>query len=219
MNRISRYSSRRLRGLAVAVAMTVAMTGLVLVAGSAIGGSPAVPAAAPLKGPEAFASIRNTTKRSKAIFAEAGKVLTHSRCVNCHPSGAHPLQGETGVQAIHEPPVSRGSDGRGMVGMRCQTCHRDENFDPAGLPGSKGWHLAPESMAWQGMTASQICQQIKDPQRNGGRSVAEIVSHIQNDHFVHWAWAPGGDRTPAPGNHATFAQLIAEWASTGAACP
>src|SRR5207249_1290663 len=83
---------------------------------------------------------------AKALFVEAGKVLQHPRCLNCHPAGDRPSQG-TGYP--HQPPVQRGADGLGVTTMRCTTCHQAANFDPGRVPGSPKWHLAPASMAWQ----------------------------------------------------------------------
>ena len=54
------------------------------------------------------------------------------------------------------------------------------------------WHLAPREMAWEGKTVGEICAQIKDPARNGNRSLASLVEHIGEDHLVGWAWAPRG---------------------------
>jgi hypothetical protein len=34
-------------------------------------------------------------------------------------------------------------------------------------------------MGWEGKTLGEICAQIKDPARNGGRSVADIVHHVR----------------------------------------
>ena len=49
-------------------------------------------------------------------------------------------------------------------------------------------------MDWEGKTVEQTCEQIKDPPRNGGRSLDDIVHHIGTDHLVGWAWAPGARR-------------------------
>ncbi len=100
----------------------------------------AEPSAA-LATPESFDGIGDTAARSVALFTEAAKVLTSPRCLNCHPAGDRPLQGET--HRLHQPPVERGSDGFGAVTMRCATCHQSANFDPAGMPGHPHWHLAP----------------------------------------------------------------------------
>ena len=175
------------------------------------------PPSAPLKAPADFASIRNRAKRSAAIFSEVGKVLTHQRCTNCHPSVNSPMQGEFGM--MHEPPVSRGKDGFGTVGMRCQACHSTKNFDSAKIPGAENWHLAPSSMAWQGKSVAEICAQIKDPARNGERDLAAIVDHVSKDHLVTWSWNPGPGREPPPGSQAELAALMQAWVDTGAVCP
>jgi len=172
---------------------------------------------ATLAAPESFAGISDTEARSAALFTEAGKVLTSPRCVNCHPAGDRPLQTEAG--RLHQPPVERGRDGFGSATMRCATCHQGANFDPAGMPGHPHWHLAPREMAWQGKTLSEICAQIKDPARNGGRSLQQILTHLADDPLVGWAWAPGFGREPAPGTQKQLAALIEAWLDTGAVCP
>jgi hypothetical protein len=73
-----------------------------------------------------------------------------------------------------------------------------ESFAAMRVPGDPAWHLAPRGMAWEGKTLGQICAQIKDPARNGGRSLEDIVQHVGTDHLVGWAWAPGGDRNKFP---------------------
>jgi len=167
--------------------------------------------------PQSFSGIGDTAARSAALFTEAGKVLTSPRCVNCHPAGDRPLQGET--QRLHQPPVARGPDGFGTASMRCASCHQSANFDAAGMPGNPHWHLAPREMAWQGKTAGEICAQIKDPARNGGRSLQEILTHMATDTLVGWAWAPGFGRKPAPGTQQELGALIEAWIKTGAVCP
>jgi hypothetical protein len=74
-------------------------------------------------------------------------------------------------------------------------------------------------MAWQGRSLGQICEQIKDPARNGKKDLAEIVEHSGHDHLVGWGWSPGAGRTPAPGTQAAFGDLIRAWVDTGAHCP
>jgi hypothetical protein len=167
--------------------------------------------------PESFASISDTAARSAAIFTELGKVLTHPRCVNCHPAGDHPRQGEDGRP--HQPPVERGADGHGLPAMRCSSCHQKANFDPGRVPGHPEWHLAPREMAWESKTLGEICAQIKDPNRNGNRTVEELIHHIGEDTLVGWAWAPGYGRQPAPGTQAQAGALVEAWVKTGAACP
>ena len=172
---------------------------------------------ATLASPESFARIGDTAARSAALFTEAGKVLTSPRCVNCHPAGDRPLQTEGG--RLHQPPVERGPDGFGAAAMRCGMCHQGANYEPAGMPGHPHWHLAPREMAWQNKTLSEICAQIKDPARNGNRTLEQIHEHMATDSLVGWAWSPGFNRKPAPGTQKEFGALIDAWIKTGAACP
>ena len=127
--------------------------------------APAVSDGAPesLASVASFDPISDTAARSAALFTEAGKVLTHPRCVNCHPAGDRPRQGD--VRRLHQPPVERGEDGFGLPAMRCPICHQQENFDPGRVPGDPAWHLAPREMGWKGKTLGEICAQIKDPAR------------------------------------------------------
>jgi hypothetical protein len=54
---------------------------------------------------ESFSSISDPAARSTAYFTELGKVLTSPRCLNCHPAGDRPRQGDTA--RLHQPPVER----------------------------------------------------------------------------------------------------------------
>jgi hypothetical protein len=170
-----------------------------------------------LAAPGSFDAMADTAERSAAIFTELGKVLTHPRCVNCHPAGDRPRQGETARP--HQPPVTRGPDGLGSASMRCSSCHGPANFDAGRVPGHPEWHLAPREMAWEGKSIAAICAQIKDPTRNGQRSLQDLVHHIGEDTLVGWAWAPGYGRKPAPGTQAEAGALAQAWISSGAACP
>jgi hypothetical protein len=197
---------------------------LVLVAGAAVQGSVGQtagsnwpPLATELRPAESFANIADTQARSIALFEEAGKVLQHPRCMNCHPVGDQPRQ--TDLRRPHQPLVVRGKDGHGAPGMTCATCHGTANFDPSRVPGDPHWALAPGSMAWEGKTLGEICSQLKDPRRNGGRDIAAILKHVTTDSLVLWAWEPGPGRAPAPGSNAEFIKLLTAWAETGAHCP
>jgi hypothetical protein len=145
------------------------------------------------------------------------------RCVNCHPAGEHPLQGND--QHIHMPPVSRGVGGEGVAGNTCGACHMDRNVDEMekasyqSIPGRAGWSLAPRDMAWEGKSMTEICQQIKDPARNSDRSLMELYEHFLTSDLVGWAWDPGLGRDPVPGSQEQLAELIKAWIDSGADCP
>ena len=170
-----------------------------------------------LAAPDSFAGIADVEQRSAAIFTELGKVLTHPRCTNCHPAGDSPRQGDD--PRTHQPLVTRGVDGHGAPAMRCHTCHKKANFEPGRVPGHPEWHLAPREMAWEGKTIGDICEQIRDPARNGGRKVEELIDHIGKDTLVGWAWKPGFGRSPVPGTQQQAGALVEAWVKTGAACP
>lgn len=159
--------------------------------------------------------------KSRAAFGDAVKVFFSARCSNCHPGGDAPTQGDTLIP--HSMAVKRGPDGRGLGEQKCTTCHQDINLDGEGLPpGAPNWHMPGEAnkMAFQGVTAGQLCRNLKDPLKNGGRkSAKDAVHHIATDPLVLWAWTPGNGRTTPPMSHADFLKKMNEWADKGAACP
>src|SRR3954462_10984892 len=78
-----------------------------------------------LKSVDSFEAISDPKARTVALFEEAGRVIAHPRCVNCHPATARPLQADS--RRPHEPPVVRGEGGMGTPGMHCVTCHGPTN--------------------------------------------------------------------------------------------
>jgi hypothetical protein len=166
----------------------------------------------------AFEKIGDNNLRAVALFEEAGKVIQSPRCMNCHPATDRPTQ--TDKLRPHQPPAFRGEGGVGPPGgLACISCHPAANFDAARVPGHPQWRLAPAEMAWQGRTLGQICVQIKDPSRNGGKDMPALIKHVSEDSLVGWAWSPGAERTPAPGTQKEFGALIKAWAAAGASCP
>src|SRR5436305_6210567 len=78
---------------------------------------------------------------------------------------------------------------------------------------------APIEMAWEGKSIGEICRQIKDPDRNGGRNLSLLREHLAHDDLVAWCWQPGEGRDPAPGSQALLGELIQAWIDTRAQCP
>lgn len=201
---------------------TIVLCGL-LAAGIALRARAQAPAHAELQPPSAFAGIDDKAARSRALFAEIGKLLTHPRCMNCHPAGEHPLQGAD--HRPHWPPVWRGAADAGIPGTYCSTCHTERNFtlhataSYQSIPGHPRWQLAPLSMAWQGKSLREICLQLKDKDRNGGRDLALLHEHVATDDLVAWGWQPGPGREPAPGNQELAGKLVQAWIDSGAECP
>jgi hypothetical protein len=174
-----------------------------------------------LQTPAAFQGISDRGQRARAIFVELGKVLTHPRCMNCHPAGDQPLQGVE--HKTHYPPAHRA--GTNVSGEICSTCHTDRNFTVPSpttfqsIPGHPRWDLAPLSMAWEGKSLGEICRQLKDQGVNGGRDLGLLQEHIAKDDLVAWGWKPGIGREPAPGNQELAGQLAQAWIDNGAECP
>ncbi len=193
--------------------------------------TPKAPAAAPAAGSgasvglrpvSAFEGITDTTARSVAFFQEAGRVIAHPRCVNCHPADGVPRQGME--QRPHIPRVVGGPDGHGNPGLPCTSCHQEKNTPLVGatlrsVPGNPKWALAPVEMAWVGKSLGSICEQLKDPKRNGGKSLEALHHHMAEDVLVAWGWNPGPGLEPVPGTQKEFGALIRAWVDTGAACP
>jgi hypothetical protein len=198
-----------------------------VVSAAAAGCAAAAPAASPaalravaaneLRAPDDFRGIASREERSRALFLEATRVMFHPRCRNCHPDGDTPMQGDDG--RVHDPPVVRGPADRGPPGLACTSCHQDRNVELARVPGAPTWALAPRVMAWDNRTPRALCEQLKDPTRNGGRELSHIVEHSTHDELVAWGWAPGHARVPAPGTQREFGALMAAWLESGAACP
>jgi hypothetical protein len=156
---------------------------------------------------------------ASAAFEAIVPVLRHPRCMNCHSAGDFPRQGDDSHQ--HTMQVRRGPDGQGMSPVQCRTCHQDHNLAGAHMPpGSPHWSLpSPEMpMIWEGLTDGQLCELLKDPNRNGHRSVQQIVDHMSTP-LVRWGWNPGEGRTPIPMKLSEFQARVKSWAAKGAACP
>lgn len=165
------------------------------------------------------AEFRVTTAEAAGgeTFTPIAKVLRDPRCMNCHPVGDRPRQGND--RHFHLQNVRRGVDDLGFVNMRCTTCHRDENNTYSGVPGAPNWHVAPLSMGWEGLNDAQLCTVLKDKSKNGNRDVAALVEHMSSDKLVLWGWSPGGERTPVATPHDQFVKELNAWSAAGAPCP
>ncbi|WP_419701584.1 hypothetical protein [Mucilaginibacter sp. NFX135] len=157
---------------------------------------------------------------SVKAFMSVYRVLKSARCMNCHPAGDAPLQGDD--SHIHTMNVKRGVDGKGLYSVRCSNCHQAENT--AGLhmpPGNPKWGLPPANMrmVFQGRTPRQLALQLLDPKQNGGRSKTQLIDHMANDDLVGWAWHPGDGRTLPPMSRPAFAAQVRLWIAKGAYAP
>jgi len=157
---------------------------------------------------------------ARAAFAAAAPVFFHPRCMNCHPAGDRPLQGDD--SHAHTQNVRRGNLGNGVYGMKCSTCHQQQNTPGLHMPpGAVVWRLPPPKMpmVFQGRTVHQLCEQLKNPAQNGGKTLQQIIEHVSADKLVGWGWNPGEGRTAPPLSRPEFANDIKVWVEKGAACP
>jgi len=157
-----------------------------------------------------------------AAFEIVRTVLQHPRCQNCHIPGDAPLQFDEG--RAHSLSVLRGPDGKGAPGLPCSTCHAGENppssYGPHVPPGAPNWQLPPpqHKMVFIGLKSGELCRNLKDERKNGGKNLDALLAHVSSDKLVLWAWNPGFGRNPVPVPHAEFVAKFKQWVGAGAPC-
>lgn len=157
---------------------------------------------------------------SRDAFLAAYKVLMHPRCMNCHPAGDRPLQGDD--SHVHAQNVQRGADGKGKFALKCANCHQEANVAGEHMPpGNPNWHLPKPEMplVFEGLTPGQLARSLKDPKKNGGKTLEEILHHVTHDSLVLTGWNPGEGRTKPPLSHDEFVAKMREWIESGAVAP
>ena len=169
----------------------------------------------------------NRREAGLAAWQQVYSVLTHPRCINCHTATDYPQQGDD--RRRHSANVVRGPEGNGVPGLQCATCHQQANAESTGVPGSRGWHLAPLSMAWQDrddqpLSSAQVCRVLTDRSKNHNMSGAALLKHHAEDRLVGWAWEPGrgidgAQRTMPPLSRTEFAEATRRWVDAGTPCP
>lgn len=158
------------------------------------------------------------------------EVASHPRCSNCHtgPSDRPMWSGPSYGQARpHGMNIQAGDSRMGIEYLPCSTCHstKDSDWDNANaMPHAAprvamNWALAPVEAHWFGRSSEEICAQLRDPDLNGGRDMLEIAEHLDHDLILHWAWAPGGGREPAPYSLQEHVNDILAWGVAGMPCP
>ena len=158
------------------------------------------------------------------------EVASHPRCSNCHtgadnmPMWSGPSYGKTRPHGMN---INAGDSRIGAETLFCSTCHTtlaevdpNANRVPHSAPRvAMAWALAPVEAEWFGKSSSYICNQLKDPDRNGERTIKEVAVHLDHDLILHWAWNPGGDREPAPHSLQETMDALMKWAAAGTPCP
>lgn len=165
------------------------------------------------------------------LWSKIHQVFSHPRCANCHvgtdrvPMWSGPEYGP--APRPHGMNISAKDGGdKGSHFLACTTCHMKQSSDtPHGPPGATSlldgtaeWLLAPVEMQWFGKSSAEICAQVKNPKSNGGRTIGDLVHHVETEPLVLWAWTVEPKRRP-PLSSDELGKLIEEWGATGAPCP
>lgn len=156
---------------------------------------------------------------SIAAFKDVYAVLMHPRCMNCHPSGDIPLQGDD--SQIHTMLPQRGPDGKGIATMKCATCHADKGVPGENTPpGNPSWHLPPADMkmVFQGKSARELALQLVNPDKNGHKDMQALREHAL-DTLVKSGWNMGGNRESPPLTYEEFKEVWYAWIDNGAYAP
>lgn len=157
---------------------------------------------------------------SQKAFLKVYAVLMSPRCMNCHPSGDVPLQGED--SHLHLQGVKRGPDGKGLYAMKCANCHQLKNIPGLHMPpGNPNWHLPPANMkmVFQGRTPGVLAKQLLNRKENGNKSIQELIKHVTSDSLVLGGWTPAQGLAKPPLSHAEFVAAFNEWIKKGAVAP
>jgi hypothetical protein len=163
--------------------------------------------------------VKKDSVASVKAFKQVYTVLMSPRCMNCHPAGDIPLQGDD--SHLHTMFPKRGQDGKGVYAMKCSNCHQPTNIP--GLhtpPGNPDWHLPPADMkmVFEGKSARQLALQLIDPKQNGNKDMKKLIEHADDD-LVLAGWNMGEGRTLPPLSHAEFKKAWLTWLNTGAFAP
>lgn len=156
---------------------------------------------------------------SVTAFMDVYKVLMSPRCMNCHPSGDVPLQGDD--SHLHNMLPERGKDGKGVYAMKCSNCHQPSNLEGVGMPpGHPDWHLPPADMkmVFQGKSPRELALQLVNPKTNGNKNLTKLLEHA-NDGLVKIGWDMGEGRAAPPLSYAAFKTAWTTWIENGAYAP
>lgn len=164
-------------------------------------------------------NIEKDSIASVTAFGEVYKVLMSPRCMNCHPAGNVPLQGDD--SHLHQMLPQRGIDGKGVFAMKCANCHQPSNAPGEHTPpGNPKWALPPADMkmVFEGKTARELALQIMDFKRNGHKTKKELIEHAR-DTLVKAGWNMGEGRKPPPLSYEEFVAAWDEWINKGGLAP
>jgi len=159
--------------------------------------------------------VTRSESEGLAAFADIYAVATHPRCLNCHPDGDAPLQGDDSQPHIYG--ITRFSP---LDGVHCSLCHAPSAVGDgqAPLPPADAlWSMPPRAMAFENRSPAELCAQLKDPAANGRRGFGGLAHHIEKDHLLITSWHSG--RSTPPITHPELVERFEIWGAAGGPCP
>lgn len=184
---------------------------------------------APVINPPVEGSV--TTEQGADAWDRIYQVVSHPRCANCHvgsdnrPMWSGPSYGKTRPHGMN---INAGESRIGAEYVMCQTCHVTRTTGKGNAPHmapqvALAWQLAPVEFEWFGKTSAEVCAQMSDPERNGGRDYIALAEHLRDDAghggFVAWGWNPGGGREAVPFTLQDHINDVLIWGMAGQPCP
>ncbi len=171
-----------------------------------------------------------SSEQGLAAWERIYSVVSHPRCANCHtgesnlPMWSGPSYGQTRPHGMN---INAGPSRLGVEFLMCSTCHitsSEPNTHAHAAPhAGHPWMLAPVEFVWFERSSDEICEQMRDPARNGGRSGTDLVDHILHDADIHafitWGFNPGGGREPVPGTMQEHLNDMVTWTAAQMPCP
>lgn len=161
-----------------------------------------------------------------AAWSRIHEVTTHPRCANCHvgesdvPMWSGPSYGDARPHGMN---IKAGKSRIGAEYLTCGSCHvqsaRPQATEHAAPRADGIWKLAPSGAGWFGKPSNWICEQLRDPARNGGMNYQKLANHSAHDVILQWAWSPGPGREPAPYSNIEHQMDIHIWGAAGQPCP
>lgn len=166
-----------------------------------------------------------TLEAALEAWSRIYEVASHPRCSNCHvgadnrPMWSGPSYGRTRPHGMN---INAGDSRIGAEFIACSTCHvttaRGNDAANHAPRVAMEWQLAPVEAEWFGKSSEDVCNQLRDPERNGGRTYLDLASHLDHDLILHWAWNPGGNREPAPYSLQEHVNDVLAWGVAGMPC-
>lgn len=167
-----------------------------------------------------------------AAWDRVYEVVSHPRCANCHvgpdniPMWSGPSYGTTRKHGMN---IDAGESRSGAEYVPCAACHVQRSQENPARNGpheppqvALAWQLAPVEFQWFDKTSAEVCAQMADPERTGGRDWVALAEHLAEDAhhggFVQWGWDPGGGREPAPYSLQQHIDDVLAWGAAGTPC-